>query len=101
VKDGDKPGNIGGPGSSSCRTGAGSILTASKTSRSFRALDEIRLDGDADRIAALLTEDFTLTDSSGVVTTRADDIEHARKETIRYEIFENHDMKVRLHGGAA
>ena len=59
------------------------------------------LDGDADRIAELLTEDFTLTDSSGVVTTRADDIEHARKGTILYEVFENHDMKVRLHGDAA
>ncbi|HWM92393.1 MAG TPA: nuclear transport factor 2 family protein [Thermoanaerobaculia bacterium] len=59
------------------------------------------LDGDADRLAEVLTEDFTLTDSSGVVTTRADDIEHARKGTIRYEVFENHDMKVRLHGDAA
>jgi hypothetical protein len=33
-------------------------------------------------------------------TTRADDIGHARKGTI-YEVFENHDMKVRLHGDAA
>ena len=59
------------------------------------------LDGSPDRIAELLTEDFTLTDSGGTVTTRQDDVENARKGTIRYTVFENHDMKVRLHGDAA
>ena len=59
------------------------------------------LEGDADKMAELLTEDFTLTDASGEVTTRADDIEHAKKGTMRYEVFENYDMKVRLHGDAA
>jgi uncharacterized protein (TIGR02246 family) len=59
------------------------------------------LAGDADRLAEVLTEDFTLTDASGVVTTRADDIENAKKGTVRYEVFENYDMKVRLHGDAA
>jgi ketosteroid isomerase-like protein len=59
------------------------------------------LKGDADRMLLLLTEDFTSTDPDGVVTTRADDIEMARKGTIRYEVFENRDMKVRLHGDAA
>lgn len=59
------------------------------------------LDGDPERLAEVLTEDFTLTDASGDVTTRADDIENAKKGTIRYEVFENHDMKVRLHGDTA
>lgn len=59
------------------------------------------LKGDADRMLLLLTEDFTTTDPDGVVTTRADDIEMVRKGTIRYEVFENRDMKVRLHGDAA
>jgi ketosteroid isomerase-like protein len=59
------------------------------------------LDADADRLMVLLTEDFTTTDPDGVVTTRADDIEAVRKGAIRYEVFENRDMKVRLHGDAA
>jgi ketosteroid isomerase-like protein len=59
------------------------------------------LKADVDRMMTLLTEDFTTTDPDGVVTTRADDIESARKGTIRYEVFENRDMKVRLHGDAA
>jgi uncharacterized protein (TIGR02246 family) len=59
------------------------------------------LEGNANRMAEVLTEDFTLTDASGVVTTRADDIEHAKRGTMRYEVFENYDMKVRLYGDAA
>lgn len=59
------------------------------------------LEADAARMAEVLTEDFTLTDASGVITTRADDIENAKKGTILYEVFENYDMKVRLHGDAA
>jgi ketosteroid isomerase-like protein len=59
------------------------------------------LEADASRIEALLTPDFTLTDADGVVTTRADDVENARTGGIRYTVFENHDMKVRLHGDAA
>jgi len=59
------------------------------------------LDGDAARIEYLLTEDFTLTDADAVVTTRADDIQHAKNGTLKYTRFENSDMKVRLHGDAA
>jgi len=58
-------------------------------------------DGDAARIEYLLTDDFTLTDADAVVTTRADDIQHAKNGTLKYTIFENSDMKVRLHGDAA
>ena len=46
-------------------------------------------------------EDYTLTNSTGKITTRADDIGEARKNDPNYEIFENYDMKVRLHGDAA
>lgn len=59
------------------------------------------LEGDAKRIAELVAEDFTLTDADGVVTTRADDIENAKKGTIRYEVFENVDMTVRFYGDSA
>lgn len=59
------------------------------------------LDGDAARIESLLTDDFTLTDADGVVTTRADDIQHAKNGSLKYTVFENREMKVRLHGDAA
>ena len=59
------------------------------------------LEGDVERMTELLTEDFTTTDSSGAITTRADDVEAAKTGSIRYEVFENRDMKVRLHGDAA
>lgn len=66
-----------------------------------RATCKAYLDGDPARMTELLTADFTLTDASGAVSTREDDLENARKGTIRYQVFENHDMKVRLHGDAA
>lgn len=59
------------------------------------------LQADVKTMTELLTEDFTLTDASGVITTRADDIEIAKKGTLKYEIFENSDMKVRLYGDSA
>ena len=46
-------------------------------------------------------EGYTLTNSSGKVTTRANDLEEAKKEDPKYEIFENENMKVRVHGGTA
>ena len=46
-------------------------------------------------------EGYTLTNSSGKVTTRANDLEEAKKVDPKYEIFENEDMKVRVHGGTA
>lgn len=59
------------------------------------------LEADVEKLTEFLTEDFTLTDASGAISTRADDIEIAKKGTIKYEVFENHDMKVRLYGDAA
>ena len=53
---------------------------------------------DADAIAQGVMEDYTLTNSLGTVTTRADDIAEAKKNDPKYEIFENCDMKVRAHG---
>jgi len=46
-------------------------------------------------------ENYTLTNSSGKVTTRADDLGEAKKVDPKYEIFENEDMKIRVHGGTA
>jgi ketosteroid isomerase-like protein len=57
--------------------------------------------GDVRAMEELLTEDFTLTNSAGTVTTRQDDIELARRGEVKYEVFRNKDMKARLHGDAA
>jgi ketosteroid isomerase-like protein len=59
------------------------------------------LKSDADGIAQGVMEDYTLTNSMGKVTTRADDIAEAKKNDPKYEIFENYDMKVRVHGDTA
>ena len=57
------------------------------------------LRGDAEKIAKFLTEDYTLTNSKGEITTAADDIEDARTGRIHYNVFENYDMKARVYGG--
>jgi ketosteroid isomerase-like protein len=56
---------------------------------------------DADGIAQGVMEDYTLTNSMGKITTRTDDIDEAKKNDPKYEIFENYDMKVRVHGDTA
>jgi ketosteroid isomerase-like protein len=57
------------------------------------------LHGDADKIASFLTADYTLTNSKGEIGTAADDIEDARSGRVRYDVFENYDMKARIYGG--
>ncbi len=70
----------------------------------LRAERELALcyqNSDAACIERGVMEDYTLTNSKGKVTTRADDVAEARKHDPKYDIFENHDMKVRVHDGAA
>ena len=70
----------------------------------LRAERELALcyqNSDAACIEQGVTEDYTLTNSKGKITTRADDLAEATKHDPKYEIFENHDMKVRIYGGAA
>jgi ketosteroid isomerase-like protein len=57
------------------------------------------LRGDAGKIANLLTDDYTLTDSKGEISTAADDVEDARSGRVHYDVFENYDMTVRLYAG--
>lgn len=59
------------------------------------------VDADTRRLTEVLTEDFTLTDADGKVTTRADEIASVASGAVRYEVFENHDMKVRVYGDSA
>jgi ketosteroid isomerase-like protein len=66
-----------------------------------RDLATAYLKSDADGIAQGVMEDYTLTNSMGKVTTRADDIAEAKKNDPKYEIFENYDIKVRVHGDTA
>lgn len=56
------------------------------------------LRGDANKIASFLSDDYTLTNSKGEITTAADDIEDAKTGRVHYDIFENYDMKVRVYG---
>lgn len=64
------------------------------------ALCEALRTGDAAAIARLEDETYTLTNSKGEVTTRADDIADAKKG-VRYDEFRNHEQTVRLYGDAA
>lgn len=57
--------------------------------------------GDAETIARLEDETYTLTNSHGQVSTRADDIADAKKGETKYSEFRNHDTTVRLYGDAA
>src|SRR6266480_1543914 len=56
------------------------------------------LNGDAEKIANFLTEDYTLTNSKGEISARADDIADTTSRKVHYDVFENYDMKVRLYG---
>ncbi|MCP3139125.1 nuclear transport factor 2 family protein [Pyxidicoccus xibeiensis] len=57
--------------------------------------------GDVRLVNDFLGEGFTLTDSSGNVTTREETLTEIRNKEPRYEVFRNHDMKVRLYGTTA
>lgn len=56
--------------------------------------------GDADWLERNLDPTFTLTGSTGKLTTRADEVADLRGGT-RYAVFRNRDSKVRLYGDAA
>jgi ketosteroid isomerase-like protein len=66
-----------------------------------RDLAAAYLNNDAGAIAWGVMEDYALTNSTGKITTRANDLDEAREKDPKYEVFENHDMKVRIHGDTA
>jgi len=55
---------------------------------------------DADWLQQHLDPSFTLTSSTGKVTTRADEVADLRAGT-KYDVFRNRDSKVRVYGDAA
>ena len=70
----------------------------------LRAEPELALcyqNSDAACIEQGVMEDYILINSRGKISTRADDLAEAKKGDPKYEIFENHDMKARLHGDSA
>jgi ketosteroid isomerase-like protein len=52
-------------------------------------------------LRSFLEDDYTLTDSKGIVTTKQDDLDDFLKGRIHYTAFFNKGMKVRLYGDAA
>lgn len=56
---------------------------------------------DVESVRRNLVDDYTLTDSKGVVTTKQDDIEDFTRHRIHYTTFRNKNMKVRLYPGVA
>lgn len=55
------------------------------------------LDADAAALERVLTDDFSLTLSKGVVSTRADEINDLRSGKVHYDVFVNYDMKARVY----
>ena len=55
------------------------------------------LDADVAALERVLTPDFTLTLSSGEVSTRADEINELQSKKVHYDVFENYDMLARLY----
>ena len=78
---------------------------SSKTAESvIKTLQDICKAYEKKDVAVLLkymTEDFTLTASDGTITTRNDEINELKSGKVTYQIFENRDMKVRLHDKTA
>ncbi len=56
---------------------------------------------DAAALDTLIVDDFTLTDSKGVITTKADDLRAARQRDIEFTVFRNEEMKIRFYGNTA
>jgi len=70
----------------------------------LRAEHELALcyqNSDAACIEQAVMEDYILINSRGKISARVDDLAEAKKGDPKYEIFENHDMKARVHGDSA
>ncbi|MEP7042143.1 MAG: nuclear transport factor 2 family protein [Dokdonella sp.] len=57
--------------------------------------------GDAESLRRQLDPGFTLTDSKGQVSDFAQNIDEVARREPSYELFRNHDQKIRLYGDAA
>jgi ketosteroid isomerase-like protein len=57
--------------------------------------------GDLAYLERLMVPDFTLTGSTGAVSTAKNELEELRSGAVRYDVFENRDMQVRFYGDTA
>lgn len=76
------------------KTADGVLSTIHELCRAFET-------GDTERLRKNMTEDFTLTSSTGVITTLADEINDLKTGKAKYTVFKNVDMKPRLYGNTA
>lgn len=56
---------------------------------------------DVEFLSRFLVDDYTLTNGRGEISTKADDLRDAKAGQPNYEVFENHEMKIRLYGDTA
>jgi hypothetical protein len=80
---------------------ARSARTAESVLRTINELCTAFEKSDTERLKFNMTVDFTLTSSTGVVTTLADEINDLKTGKAKYAVFKNVDMKPRLYGSTA
>jgi ketosteroid isomerase-like protein len=56
---------------------------------------------DAEALDAILAPDYKLTDDTGNVVTKADDVSRARARTLHYDLYDTSDLHVRVWGDTA
>jgi hypothetical protein len=78
-----------------------STKTADSVLRTINELCTAFEKGDTERLKLNMTADFTLTSSTGVVTTLADEVNDLKTGKAKYTVFKNVDMKPRLYGNTA
>jgi hypothetical protein len=59
------------------------------------------LHGDIDFLQKNVVDDFTLTNSNAQISTKAEDIEELKSGSVKYEVFENREMKPRIYDNTA
>ena len=62
---------------------------------------EAYLHDDAATLDSILANDYTLTDSTGGVTTKADDLANTRTHRVHFDAYDNSDVRVRVWGDTA
>ncbi len=78
-----------------------SQLELDKVLQFERAWCRAYLQGDTDFLQKYVLDDFTLTNSNTQISTKAGDIKDLKSGAVKYEVFENREMKPRIHGDTA
>jgi ketosteroid isomerase-like protein len=88
-----------------CTVGSSHARDVAQDEREIRrveaALCQAFEKGDAETLRKDLDPSFTLTGSTGAVTDYEQNVAEVAQRDPAYEIFRNHDQKVRLYGNAA